>query len=135
MFKSRNGIVNHRPFPGRATVLLDTKFRGMYGLSDKASNSRFNLWQLLLSFQLIHEAKLGGAKSIGYVTPYWAQANLMELLLDDIYKKERYEADIIAATVHRFQGSERDVMIFDTVDCFPQNNPSMLLTGKDSERL
>ena len=131
----RNKMVKQAPFPGRAAVLLDTSFTGLYCLNDRASNSRFNLWQLLLSFQLIHESYLGGAKSIGYVTPYRAQANLMELLLEDIYEKERYEADIIAATVHRFQGSERDVMIFDTVDSEPQNRAGMLLTGKDSERL
>src|SRR5581483_3452701 len=64
-----------------------------------------------------------------------AQANLMELLLEEIYENERSNADIIAATVHRFQGSERDVMIFDTVDSVPQERAGMLLTGKDSERL
>ncbi|WP_041580962.1 AAA domain-containing protein [Bacillus sp. 1NLA3E] len=135
VLKSRNRIVGQSPFPERAAVLLDTSFTGLHCISDRVSNSRFNLWQLLLSFQLVHEAYLGGAKSIGYVTPYRAQANLMELLLEDLYEQERHEADIIAATVHRFQGSERDVMIFDTVDSGPQNRPGMLLTGKESERL
>lgn len=133
--KSRNKIVNLAPFKGEATVLLDTSFTGWHCISDKTTKSRFNIWQLLLSFQLIHEAALNGANSIGYVTPYRAQANLMELLLEEVYKKERDQADIIAATVHRFQGSERDVMIFDTVDSAPQNRAGMLLTGKDSERL
>jgi hypothetical protein len=133
--KSRNKITCLAPFKGQAAVLLDTSFTGLHCISDKTTNSRFNLWQLLLSFQLIHEAYLGGNKSIGYVTPYRAQANLMELLFEDIYEKERSQADIIAATVHRFQGSERDVMIFDTVDSDPQNRAGMLLTGKDSERL
>jgi hypothetical protein len=59
----------------------------------------------------------------------------MELLLDDLYQKERLTADIISATVHKFQGSERDVMIFDTVEGAPQSRAGMLLTGKDSERL
>jgi AAA domain len=135
VYKSRNRIVNQAPFQERAAVLLDTSLTGQHCLSDKATNSRFNLWQLLLSFQLIHEAYLGGARSIGYVTPYRAQANLMELLLEEIYGDERSGADIIAATVHRFQGSERDVMIFDTVDSAPQERAGMLLTGKDSERL
>ncbi len=133
--ESRNKISCQAPFKGQASVLLDTSFTGLHCISDKTTNSRFNLWQLLLSFQLIHEAYLGGAKSIGYVTPYRAQANLMELLLEDIYEKERNQADIIAATVHRFQGSERDVMIFDTVDSASQNRAGMLLSGKDSERL
>ncbi|EKN64589.1 AAA domain-containing protein [Schinkia azotoformans] len=133
--KSRNKIVSQTPFKDHAAVLLDTSFTGLHCMNDKSTNSRFNLWQLLLSFQLMNEAYASGAKSIGYVTPYRAQANLMELLLEEIYEKERSHADIIAATVHRFQGSERDVMIFDTVDCDPQDRVGMLLIGKDSERL
>lgn len=135
VYKSRNHITCLPPFKGQASVLLDTSFTGMNGVSDRTTNSRFNLWQLLLSFQCIHEAYISGATSIGYVTPYRAQANLMELLLEEVYVKERSGADIIAATVHRFQGSERDVMIFDTVDSAPQDQPGMLVTGKDSKRL
>lgn len=135
VLKSRNQLASKMPFEGRAAMLLDTSFTGYHCLSDKITNSRFNLWQLLLSFQVIHEAYLGGAKSLGYVTPYRAQAAVMEQLLEEIYANERIDADIIAATVHRFQGSERDVMIFDTVDSEPQERAGMLLTGKDSERL
>ncbi|MFZ7945357.1 AAA domain-containing protein [Neobacillus sp. 19] len=79
-----------------------------------------NFWQALSSFQLIHESYVNGLRSIGYVTPYRAQANVMELLLAHLYAAECATADIIAATVHRFQGSERDVMVFDTVDSEPQ---------------
>ncbi|MBM7602224.1 hypothetical protein JOC75_000194 [Metabacillus crassostreae] len=132
---ARNEIVEKTPFPNRASVLLDSSYTGKHCLRDKDTNSRYNLWQLLLSFQLTHESYLSGARSIGYITPYKAQAMLMELLLKEIYSVELVDADIISATVHRFQGSERDVMIFDTVDSFPQDRPGMLLVGKDSERL
>jgi hypothetical protein len=135
VFTNRNRIVELPPFPHRAAILLDSSYMGVHCMTEKSSNSRMNLWQALLSFQLIHEACLGGARSIGYVTPYRAQANLMEMLLDDLYEKERVTADIISATVHRFQGSERDVMIFDTVDSEPQERAGMLLTGRESERL
>ncbi|MDE5413540.1 AAA domain-containing protein [Alkalihalobacterium chitinilyticum] len=133
--KQREKIVSQQPFPKQASILVDTSYTGEYGLQEKNSKSRFNLWQLLLSFQLIHEAFIDEAKSIGYVTPYRAQAQMMELLLKDIYEKEQAVADIISATVHRFQGSERDVMIFDSVDTFPEERAGMLLIGKDSERL
>ncbi|MFS0777293.1 AAA domain-containing protein [Neobacillus sp. 3P2-tot-E-2] len=135
VLSSREQIVDYAPFPGRAAILLDTSYMGAFCINEKSSNSRSNLWQALISFQLIHESYLGGARSIGYVTPYRAQANLMDLLLQDLYEKERLTADIVSATVHRFQGSERDVMIFDTVDSNPQERAGMLLTGKDSERL
>jgi hypothetical protein len=132
---SREGIMLAEPFANRASALLDTSLAGEYCITERTSHSRMNLWQLLLSFQLIHEAYVGGSRSIGYVAPYRAQAELMEKLLDDLYEKERQTADIIAATVHRFQGSEREMMIFDTVDSYPQNRAGMLLTGRESERL
>ncbi|NHM32548.1 AAA domain-containing protein [Neobacillus terrae] len=135
VLKNRLEIAEKAPFPGRASILLDTSFSGPYCINERTSKSRMNLWHLLLSFQLIHEAYKEGANSIGYVTPYRAQANMMELLLDDLYEKERINADIISATVHRFQGSERDVMIFDTTDSDPQERAGMLLTGNESERL
>lgn len=126
VLKSRNTIVEQAPFPQSAAVLLDTSYTGAHCITERTSHSRLNLWQLFMLFQLIHESYLGGARSIGYVTPYRAQANLMELLLEDLYGRERETADIIAATVHRFQGSEQDVMIFDTVDSFPQDRAGML---------
>lgn len=133
--KTRNKIVGNPPFPERASVLIDTSYTGSYCFNERTTKSRINLLHLLLSFQLIHETSQGGGKSIGYVTPYRAQARLMDILLEDLYSNERLNADIIAATVHRFQGSERDVMIFDTVESAPQERAGMLLTGKDSERL
>lgn len=135
VFETRNKIVAQAPFPNRASVLLDTSYTGLHSISEKGSNSRYNLWQLLLSYQLIHESYLGGATSIGYVTPYRAQAYLMGLLLEELSENGPEAVDIIAATVHKFQGSERDVMIFDTVDGLPQTRAGMLLIGKDSERL
>ncbi|PNB76406.1 DNA helicase, partial [Pseudomonas sp. FW305-BF6] len=39
------------------------------------------------------------------------------------------------ATVHRFQGSECDVIIFDTVDTKPQYSPGYILTDQNSDRL
>ncbi|EWG10097.1 DEAD/DEAH box helicase [Cytobacillus firmus] len=132
---ARAPIAACTPFPGNASILINTNGSGDYGIKDGSSNSRLNFWNLLLGFQLIHEAYIGGCRSIGYVTPYRAQSLLMEQLLCEIYEEERASADIIAATVHRFQGSEREVMIFDSADAEPHDRAGMLLTGKDSERL
>lgn len=132
---ARAPIAASTPFPGNASTLINTYGSGEYGIKDGSSNSRINLWNLLLGFQLIQEAYIGGSRSIGYVTPYRAQALLMEQLLSELYEVERASADIIAATVHRFQGSEREVMIFDSADAAPHDRAGMLLIGKDSERL
>jgi hypothetical protein len=134
MYSVREPIASRIPFPKKASVLLDTSHMGEYGMRS-ATGSRFNIWQLLLSFQVIHELYVGGSRNIGYTTPYRAQAEMMEVLLQDLYNEPLLKGEILTATVHRFQGSEREVMVFDTVDSFPENRPSMLLVGKESERL
>ncbi|MGG3888820.1 DEAD/DEAH box helicase [Metabacillus fastidiosus] len=135
VLKNRNEIVEKAPFPNRAAILVDTSSTGEHCINERASKSRMNIWQLLLSFQLIHEAYKAGARSIGYVSPYRVQAQLMDSLLTDFYEEEKQTANIIAATVHKLQGSERDVIIFDTVDSYPEQRAGMLITGKESERL
>lgn len=134
MYTVRESIANRAPFSKMASILLDSSHMGEYCMRS-TSGSRFNLLQLLLSFQVIHELYVGGSKNIGYTTPYRAQAELMDTLLQDLYKEPLQNGEILSATVHKFQGSEREVMVFDTVDSFPENRPSMLLTGKESERL
>ncbi|MCA1319480.1 AAA family ATPase [Bacillus tianshenii] len=133
--KQREALAKSLPFAGQASVLLHTSFTGEYGIIDRVSRSRVNLWHLLLSFQNIHEGHLAGIRSIGYISPYRAQANLMEALLEEVYLEEMANAEILSATVHRFQGSEKDLVIFDSVDSYPVNRPGMLLIGKESERL
>ncbi len=132
---SRKDIIEKSPFAGRASVLVDTSHTGAYCLTGRLSKSHWNLWHLLVSFQLVHEAKTSGLESIGYVTPYRAQADLMAALIEDFYPAEAASGQMRAATVHKFQGSERDTVIFDSVDGYPEWRPGMLLTGKDSERL
>ncbi|MBM7619242.1 KaiC/GvpD/RAD55 family RecA-like ATPase [Bacillus tianshenii] len=133
--KQREALAKSLPFAGQASVLLHTSFTGEYGIIDRVSRSRVNLWHLLLSFQNIHEGNLAGIRSIGYISPYRAQANLMESFLEEVYLEEMANAEILSATVHRFQGSEKDLVIFDSVDSYPVNRPGMLLMGKESERL
>ncbi|WP_371932650.1 DEAD/DEAH box helicase [Bacillus carboniphilus] len=124
-----------KPFQHHASILLSSIGSGSYCLTDNSSGSRINIWNLLLSFQVIQEAYVNGFRSIGYVTPYRAQASLMNGLLKEIFLEQSIEANIVAATVHRFQGSERDVMVFDSVDSYPQGRAGYLLTGPNSERL
>ncbi|WP_223699907.1 AAA domain-containing protein [Sutcliffiella deserti] len=135
VLQNRNIIAKQQPFPGFASVLVHTSYTGEHGMIDKNTRSRVNLWHLLISFQLLYEALVDEVGSIGYISPYRAQAMLMESFLDEVLQEENLKADIVAATVHRFQGSEKDVVIFDSVDSYPIERPGMLLVGKESERL
>ncbi len=59
----------------------------------------------------------GYTGSIGVVSPFRAQANLIrELVLSDPALAERLvKQDFLSDTVHKFQGDERDLMIFSPV--------------------
>lgn len=55
--------------------------------------------------------------SIGAVSPFRAQANLISKLVNEDVELERklIRADFLSDTVHKFQGDERDIMIFSPV--------------------
>ncbi len=59
----------------------------------------------------------GYAGTIGVVTPFRAQANAVTEAVnaDDALSTALMRADFLADTVHKFQGDERDVMVFSSV--------------------
>ncbi len=60
----------------------------------------------------ITKALKRGRRSIGIITPYRKQALLIEENFQ--YLKDEYpDADIQAGTVHKFQGKEKDIIIYD----------------------
>jgi hypothetical protein len=127
---------NH-PYPNKATMLVDLAKMGAYALTDASSHSRFNVMSGLISIQLALLSAKHKLESVGIITPYKAQARFITTCLKEILKNVDVNSNnsIVASTVHRFQGSERDVIIFDVVDSFPQQRPSVLLTDKNSSRL
>ena len=65
--------------------------------------------------RLLLELKYPG--NVGVVSPFRAQANLIRELWsqNDALQRPLDEADCLSDTVHRFQGDERDIMIFSPV--------------------
>ncbi|MEK4824141.1 DNA helicase [Niallia circulans] len=134
--RNRKAIAEKLPFQGEANILLDSSQFGAYATFERASKSRMNYIHLLLALQVINEAlNEKGTTSIGYVTPYRAQAEIMEAMASEFFPEAIIEKRLIIATVHRFQGSERDIIIFDSVEGEAFLKPGILLTGKESERL
>lgn len=83
--------------------------------------SRYNLFHALLVRNLVlHLAETGFLPpadepndAVGAVAPYASQARLIQTLLDD---RIGDQAAGIAATVHRFQGNEKRVILLDLTD-------------------
>lgn len=118
------------PFPGCAVTLVDTtQLDPACAKEARASSySRFNALHAALAVSLAESAARTG-RSVALITPYRAQARLMNALVKSM---KTPEPGIVAATVHRFQGSERDVVMVDLVDA-PEATGASNLTGRDPE--
>ena len=115
-----------RPLPGKAILLCDTSDASPVA-SQPGGSSRVNFYHAICSVTIArevlatlppsHEPAQAGQPRIGVVTPYKKQAQLIHRLL----KAERLDTQIRVGTVHRFQGLEFEVIVFDTVESPPVN--------------
>lgn len=117
-------IVKQSPGPGRALVLYDLSGLTAACYAERESHSRFNFVSALATTELAYSLVQTGQK-VGIVTPYNAQSRLIHRLLKDL-KVSNEQA--IVATVHRFQGSEADIILFDAVEGAP-SKPGLPVTG------
>lgn len=120
----RDSIVAMEPLAGDAVNLID--LAGTYCAASKNNdNSRFNILSAIISFSTAVKAEKEGAESVGIITPYAAQTRLIRAMLKDYYNYGR--TVITCATVHQFQGSESDVLIFDAVESYPGGKVGFLM--------
>jgi superfamily I DNA and/or RNA helicase len=122
--KDRSTIAERAPYAGRALVVVDTA--GTTRCSTRpGSFSRSNESSAALCVELAADALAAGIGSIAVITPYADQAREIQRRLAERGDGARVEC----STVHRFQGHERDMVIFDTVDAAPLR-PGVLLSGR-----
>lgn len=128
---ARAGLAAAPPFPGSSLVLADLS--DLPALSYRHQGSRYNPLSAVLALILAQQLIQGGL-SVGLLTPYAAQARLLNTLatglLGPVGARSETEG-LTAATIHRFQGAERDAVVLDLVDAFPQRGPGMLLSRRE----
>lgn len=129
------------PGMGKPLVLIDLSKLGARCYSEPQSHSRFNVVSAIFAAHYAISIADRSPYSVGIITPYNAQSRLVHRLLRDMQQEEKhraakedrpvhtYDERIKVATVHRFQGSEKDVIIFDTVEGPPKTKPGKLLVG------
>ena len=131
-----DSVVSRDPLPETAMALVD-----LYGTfcaaSKNADNSRFNILSALLSFAIALKSesaqdglKFKNEEKVGVITPYAAQTRLVRAIIQD-YRQNNSTA-ISCATVHQFQGSERNVVVFDAVESYPFVKPGWLVAKNDN---
>jgi hypothetical protein len=104
-------IRDGQPCPGVYIGLYDTSAIDPW-CSWTSEYSRFNLYHAVLAVRLCQTA-IANFDSIGIITPYKAQTRLIKVLVD---MNPALRDKVVVSNVHRFQGNERDLIIFDLVD-------------------
>lgn len=91
---------------------------------------RYNLYSAVLSAELAKRAVQVGMDSVGVISPYAIHARLIKMILED--SDDARLRRLKVSTVHRFQGLEEDLIIFDIAEGpMPRFGPSGLVDGFD----
>jgi hypothetical protein len=118
------------PEGGQPLILADsTQFQSVClkeSPTDPKRSSRANPIHAILALNLAHNFIEQGETDVCIISPYRAQARLTAAIADQL------NINIPIATVHKFQGAEQAVVIFDVCDSSPQTRASAL-TGHDSD--
>ncbi|HAI21675.1 MAG TPA: hypothetical protein DCM14_07270 [Clostridiales bacterium UBA8153] len=115
-----------RPRPGLAVVFCDTTHADPWCARPETGWSRYNLLSALVSMQVARTALGDAARDAAVITPYRAQARLLQAHIESVgLDRQRIQA----ATVHRFQGEEKDVIVLDLVDSPPFGVGKLLRGG------
>ena len=120
------------------TLPLENAHIGIYDTSKIGSlpsrtdsGSYYNLYQAFLAVSLAKQALENGYASVGIISPFRPQTNLIQKILKD----ENLDTKIEADTVHRFQGGEKQIIIFDTTTAQPTKLTDDQAEGGDDEKL
>lgn len=142
LLKSANGMTEKRektvmaePFAGRAMEFVDLS--GTMSTCIKSSDDyHANVLSAFVTFSLA--LKAAQTQEVGIITPYHAQSRLLHAMVRDVNELEALPHAIKCATVHQFQGSEEDVIVYDAVDCYRLPFPGALIAstaGRYADRL
>ncbi len=134
-----NEITLAEPFAGKSIARLsitDGEMRFTKGGTRQNPKSAEAIFELLDKLRDTFSANT----SIGIITPYKGQANMLRAMKAQRNYPMAFKDCIKIGTVHTFQGSECDIIIFDIVDCrqtIDGKKPSVgkLYGGKGGEQL
>lgn len=137
--KHNEEIINSNPFPGRVIALqkvTDGAVRYTKGGTRQNKVYAEKVMNILDKLNKDEEADF----TIGIITPYRGQVSLLRALMYERKYDEDFNKRIKIGTIHTFQGSECDLIIFDMVDCpvlenGRSNTIGRLYSGNEGERL
>ena len=102
-------LLDKEPARGSHIAFYDTSVRAPVA-SQLDGGSYYNLYNALVCLEIAKQAIKSGYETVGIISAYRAQVNLIQKMLADTFKTTK---QIDADTVHRFQGGEKQLIIFD----------------------
>ncbi len=117
---TKPGIGGEKAFPviqkNLRVEFIDLTLNSEYKCERTKSQSRRNLLSAQATFSLLKELRnASDIKNVGVITPYNGQCSYYKRFISE-NRMLFPDFDIKVGTVHTFQGSECDVIIFDMVD-------------------
>lgn len=112
--------------------LVDTSEHNPW-CSQFESGGRFNVINAIICTELVQKisSSLTSNDNIGIITPYSNQARLIQKMIRD--KPNLKNIDINVSTVHSFQGSEKSIIIFDSLEGHGAKKWSMINEENNTE--
>ena len=107
----RQNIASCRPVSGEAVVLLNLVGSHTF----RVDSSKINLMSALMSFGTALNIASQN-HSVGIITPYNPQSRLLRCMAKDFAFQENETNRINCSTVHQFQGSEKDIILYDVAE-------------------
>ena len=137
--KENEDIINAEPFP-RKVIALKKVTDGAVRYTKGGTRQNKAFAENVMSILDILSQNGHADFTIGVITPYKGQVSLLRALKIERNYDDDFDSRIKIGTIHTFQGSECDIIIFDMVDCFDMesgkpNKIGRLYHGNAGERL
>ena len=135
--KQLQTLIELPPCSGHSVVLLDTSESGELARCQNVRQSWQNQFTAELAMEVACTIASEAARkiSIAIISPYRAQVRLLRKWIRQEQKADRTPYNFESGTVHQFQGSDADVVIFDMVDGVGRSGVGYLLRGDTGIRL
>lgn len=133
-------VIDEAPYPGRVIALRNvTDGAVRFTKGGTRQNKKFaeSIIELLDDF---YDNDEDDSFTIGVITPYKGEVALLRALKMEQDFPDSFDRRIKIGTIHTFQGSECDVIIYDMVDCAQLESGKVsrigrIYAGTDGERL
>lgn len=137
--KENEDIINSEPFP-RKVIALKKVTNGAVRYTKGGTRQNKVFAENVMCILDILSQNRHADFTIGVITPYKGQVSLLRVLKIERNYDDDFDSRIKIGTIHTFQGSECDIIIFDMVDCFDlesgkPNKIGRLYWGNAGERL